>query len=115
MAEQEEDEQPVSIVESPPQLKLQLLYKQYLVHVILQSPPQLAPEIQCPPQFDIGPQPLPQEFIHTLTHTSVHVELPQPTPQSFKQPLVQLVKHQLEHPVELWLLLVHLPVQDVQP
>ena len=99
MAEQEEDEQLALIVDSPPQLKLQLLLcKQKYSHVILQVPPQLAPEIQCPPQFDIGPQPLPQEFIHTLTHTSVHVELPQPTPQSSKQPLVQLVKHQPEHP-----------------
>ena len=36
VAEQEEDEQPepVSIVESPPHSKPQLLYKQYIVHVI---------------------------------------------------------------------------------
>ena len=59
--------------------------------------PQLAPEIQWPPQFDIGPQPDPQEFIHTLTHTLSHAELPQPTPQLPKQPLVQLLKHQPEH------------------
>ena len=102
MAEQEEDEQLALIVDSSPQLNPQLLLcKQYLVHVLLHVEPQEDPEIQCPPQFDIGPQPLPQEFIHTLTHTSVHVELPQPTPQSFKQPLVQLVKHQLEQSVEL--------------
>ena len=102
MAEQEEDEQLALIVDSPPQLNPQLLLcKQYLVHVLSHVLPQLAPEIQCPPQFDIGPHPLPQEFIHTLTHTLVHVELPQPTPQSFKQPSVQLVKHQPEHPVEL--------------
>lgn len=100
MAEQEEDEQPALIVDSPPQLKLQLLLcKQYLSHVLLHVEPQLALEIQWPPQFDIGPQPLPQEFIHTLTHISVHVESPQPTPQSFKQPLVQLVKHQPEQPL----------------
>ena len=116
MAEQEEDEQLALIVDSSPQLNPQLLLcKQYLVHVLLHVEPQEDPEIQCPPQFDIGPQPLPQEFIHTLTHTSVHVELPQPTPQSFKQPLSQLLKHQPEHPVELKLLLLQLPVQDVQP
>ena len=100
MAEQEEDEQLVFIVDSPPQLKPQLLLcKQYLVHVTSQVLPQLAPEIQCPEHVVLGPQALPQEFIHTLTHTSVHVESPQPTPQSFKQPLVQLVKHQPSHPL----------------
>lgn len=52
--------------------------------------------VQCPSQFDDGPQLLPQEFIHTLTHTPEQVELPQPTPQSPKQP-VQLLKHQLSH------------------
>ena len=47
VAEQEEDEQPALIVDSPPQLKPQLLLcKQYLVHVTSQVLPQLAPEIQ---------------------------------------------------------------------
>ena len=104
MAEQEEDVQSptqlrtFSIVSSPPQLKLQLLLcKQYELHPI--GEPLVA--VQCPPQFDIGPQPFPQEFTHTLVHIPEHVELPQSTPQSPKQPLVQLVKHQPEHPVEL--------------
>ena len=44
------------------------------------------------------PQPLPQEDIHKLVHTPEHAELPQPTPHVRKQPLVQLVKHQPEHP-----------------
>ena len=103
MAEQEEDEQSptqlrvFSIVLSPPQLKLQLLCKQYLVHVIVHVLPQLAPEIQWPPQFDIGPQPLPQEVMHALTHTLEHAELPQPTLHVLKHPSVQLVKHQPSH------------------
>ena len=103
MAEQEEDEQSptqlrvFSIVSSPPQLKLQLLCKQYLVHVISQLLPQLAPEIQWPAHVVIGPQPLPQEHIHALVHTLLHPELPQPTLHVLKHPSVQLVKHQLEH------------------
>ena len=51
-------------------------------------PPQVL-LVQCPPQFDIGPQPLPQEDIHKLVHTPEHAELPQPTPQTTKQPLTQ--------------------------
>ena len=105
MAEQEEDEHTplqlrvLSIVSSPPQLKLQLLCKQYLVHVALHSSPHVAPEIQCPAHIVIGPQPLPQEHMHALVHTLLHPELPQPTAHVVKQPLVQLVKHQPEHEV----------------
>ena len=53
--------------------------------------------VQCPPQYDIGPQPLPQEFIHALVHTSEQAEEPQPTTHVRKQPLVQSLKHQPEH------------------
>ena len=34
--------------------------------------------VQCPPQFDIGPQLAPQEHIHALVHTLLHPELPHP-------------------------------------
>ena len=104
MAEQEEDVQSptqlrvFSIVESPPQLKLHLLCKQYLVHVISQVLPQLAP-VQWPAHVDIGPQPLPQEVMHALVHTLEHAELPQPWPHVVKQLLIQLTIHQLEHDV----------------
>ena len=101
MAEQEEDVQsPIqlrvfSIVESPPQLKLQLLYKQVAVHSIPHMLP-LQRLVQWPPQVSIGPQELPQEDIHALVHTLEHPELPHPRPHVVKQPLVQLLKHQLE-------------------
>ena len=102
MAEQEEDEQSptqlrtFSIVSSRPQSKLQLLCKQWSVHPIWHEPPQLLLLVQWPPHIDKGPQPLPQEHIHTLVHTLLHPELPQPTPHVCKQPLVQLLKHQPE-------------------
>ena len=53
--------------------------------------------VQFPPQFDIGPHPLPQEHWHVLVHTPEHPEEPQPTLHVLKQPLVQLVKHQPSH------------------
>ena len=78
MAEQEEDEQLALIVLSPPQLKLQLLYKQVPVHPIWHEPPQLLLLVQWPAHVAIGPQPLLQEVIHVLVHTPEQAELPQP-------------------------------------
>ena len=85
------------------------------MHVIT-HPELLQPlAVQWPPQFDIVPQPWPQEDMHILVHTSVHAELPQPWPHVVKQLLIQLTIHQPEHERSELLLPAQLPVQDVQP
>lgn len=61
-------------------------------------PPQVL-LLHCPPQFDIGPQPLPQEVMQTLVHIPEHPELPHPWPHVTKQLPEQLIKHQLEQPL----------------
>ena len=59
-------------------------------------PPQLLLR-HCPPHTEVeGPQALPQEFIHTLTHIPAHPDLPHAQPHVVKQFPEQLIKHQLE-------------------